>query len=212
MSSQGLSRLEHSLRFRIELATALLSARIRGIEWAVRYLRNPHPRVTAHLLRRFNAHVGSGTTFKRSLCLDNVYEDENSAGDFNHLRLGSNCYIGDGVFLDLAGHITIGDNVVVAGRAALLTHSDCNRSQRLAERFPRQCAPIQICDDVWLGFGATVLAGVRIESYTVIAAGSIVTENLAGGAVYAGAPASRVRALDQGEMHRQTAKQKALSR
>ena len=51
-----------------------------GISFLVRYLRNPNPRLTVRLLRAFGARVGNRTTFKRSLILDNTYEDENSTG------------------------------------------------------------------------------------------------------------------------------------
>lgn len=194
-STRGSERLKRSVWFRLEFLRALLLSRLGGVEWVIRYLRNPNPGVSAHLLRHFHAEIGPQTTFKRALYFDNVYEDQASAGDFSRLRMGSNCYLGDEVYFDLSEGVRLGDNVVVAGRASFLTHADCNRSPALAEQFPRRRGPVEIGNDVWIGFGATILCGVRIGDFSVVAAGAVVTENLPGAALYAGAPAKLVRAL-----------------
>ncbi len=53
--------------------------------------------------------------------------------------------------------------------------------------------PIRIEDDVWIGFGATVLSGVTIGRGAVIAAGSIVTKNVPPYAVWIGGKVHRMR-------------------
>lgn len=47
-----------------------------------------------------------------------------------------------------------------------------------------ECAPIVIEDDVWIGFGATILKGVRIGAESVISAGSMVTKDVPPRTVY----------------------------
>lgn len=194
--TRSLARLERSVSFRLEMLTALALCRVCGICWAIRYLRNPNPRVSEYVLRHFGAEIGAGTTFKRTLFFDNVYEDKNSSGDLSRLCVGKNCYIGDGVYFDLANRVVIHDNVIVAGRTSFITHTNCNRSKTLSELFPRQCQTVEVDHDVWIGFGATILAGVKIGAHCVVAAGAVVTGNLAGGAVYAGTPARLMRTLD----------------
>jgi len=66
-----------------------------GISYIVRYLRNPDPLISVKLLRAFGARIGERTTVKRTIYLDNVYRDKNSTGDFSHLKIGENCYVGD---------------------------------------------------------------------------------------------------------------------
>jgi acetyltransferase-like isoleucine patch superfamily enzyme len=192
----SLARLGQSLAFRLELLAVLTLCRLGGVRWAIRYLRNPAPRATPYVLRHFGAKIGPATTFKRTLYLDNVYEDQDSSADFSHLEIGRNCYIGDGVYFDLANRVIIEDNVVVSGRVSFLTHSDCNRSAILASLFERRCEPVKVQADVWIGFGATILGGVNIGSHVVVAAGAVVTQNLEGGAVYGGVPAKLVRRLE----------------
>lgn len=45
---------------------------------------------------------------------------------------------------------------------------------------------ITVCDDVWIGYGATILSGVTIGQGAVIGANSIVTKNIPPYAIYAG--------------------------
>ncbi|MBA2669187.1 MAG: acyltransferase [Gemmatimonadetes bacterium] len=169
--------------------------RVCGLGPVVRYLRNPHPLATPRLLRAFGAEIGEASTFKRSLYIDNAYEDRNSARDFRHLHVGRDCYIGDGVYLDLANQVVIGDQVVISGRVSVLTHADCNRSPYLAEQFPRRCEPVVVGAGAWIGFGAIVTAGVRIGERTVIAAGALMRDNAEPRAVYGGVPARKLREL-----------------
>jgi len=48
-------------------------------------------------------------------------------------------------------------------------------------------------DDVWVGYGATVLCGVRIGEGSIIGAGSLVTKDVKPYSIYAGVPARKVR-------------------
>lgn len=166
-----------------------------GITHVVRYLRNPDPKITVPLLRAFGASIGKNTTLKRSVFIDNAFEDEHSASDFRHLTVGDNCYIGDMAYFDLAHQINIGCDVVLSGQISLLTHADCNRSAYLAEKFPRQCQPIVIEDGAWIGFGAIILAGVTIGKQSVIAAGSLVRENIIPRTLSAGIPSKKMRSI-----------------
>lgn len=182
------------IRF-IEFMIIFIAGRILGISFIVRYLRNPNPQLTVRLLRAFGARIGNRTTFKRSLILDNTYEDENSKGDFSNIKIGDNCYIGDCVYLDLSNEISIENNVVISGQVSIITHADCNRCAYLAKKFPRQCQPVRICNGAWIGFQATILSGATIGSQSVIAAKSLVKEEIEPKRLYAGIPAKKIRDL-----------------
>ena len=62
---------------------------------------------------------------------------------------------------------------------------------RLAADVPTR--PIRIARNVWIGFGACVLPGVRIGEGAVVGARSVVTGDVPPGAVVAGNPARVVR-------------------
>jgi len=182
---------------RIERTLVQWIIEMRGVSRAVRYLRNPDPNLSVDLLEAFGAEVGGGTTIKRSLELDNVFRDGNSTGDLRHISIGSNCYIGDGVYFDLANRIVVCDNAILSGHVSVVTHADCNRSSYLAERFPRRCAPVLIEEGAWVGFGSTLLAGTTVGENSVVAAESLVTDDVDSHSVYAGTPACLVRSLDE---------------
>lgn len=172
-----------------------LQSSILGVEFAIRYVRNPNPLNTVSILRQFAATIGKNSTFKRSVYLENVYEDSNSVGDFSNIQIAENCYLGDGVFMDLANVICLERDVVVSGQVSFVTHADCNRTLFLSQRFPRKCEPVKIAEGAWIGFGATILSGCKVGRNSVVGAGSVVTEDVEEYTVVAGIPAKPIRKL-----------------
>ena len=71
--------------FNIKCYYYFILGKVFGISFIVKYLRNPDPTISIYLLKVFGAKIGVGTTIKRTIYLDNVYEDENSKGDFSNL-------------------------------------------------------------------------------------------------------------------------------
>ncbi len=68
----------------------------------------------------------------------------------------------------------------------------------LADRPPRppiRTAPVRIGDNVWIGMGAIILKGVTIGNNSIVAAGAIVTRDVAENTVVAGNPAVSVKQL-----------------
>lgn len=55
--------------------------------------------------------------------------------------------------------------------------------------------PIIIGNNVFIGYGALILPGVKIGDNVVVGAGSIVSRDLQSNAVYAGVPAKRIKSL-----------------
>ncbi|MEV0593194.1 sugar O-acetyltransferase [Nonomuraea cavernae] len=117
-----------------------------------------------------------------------------------YVDYGSHITVGEGTFanygltaLDVAP-ITIGADVQIGPHVQLLTPTHpLDPAQRRARL--EAAEPIVIGDNVWLGGGAIVLAGVTIGDDTVIGAGAVVTGDLPGGVVAVGVPARVVRHL-----------------
>jgi acetyltransferase-like isoleucine patch superfamily enzyme len=61
---------------------------------------------------------------------------------------------------------------------------------------PTRIAPVRLGVNVWVGRSATILPGVTIGDHAVVAAGSVVTEDVPAKTVVAGVPARPVRTLD----------------
>ncbi len=115
-----------------------------------------------------------------------------------YVDYGAHITIGPGTFanygltaLDVAP-ITIGADVQIGPNVQLLTPThpvdpDMRRAKLEAAE------PIVIGDNVWLGGGVIVLAGVTIGENSVIGAGAVVTRDIPAGVVAVGNPAKVIR-------------------
>jgi len=110
------------------------------------------------------------------------------------LHVGDNSNIGPFAWVGCSGFIEIGDRVLMGPRVTLLAENHVFDAPELPiKQQGVQRSFIKIGDDVWLGAGATVVAGVTIGSGAVVAAGAVVTRDVPAGAVVAGIPARVVR-------------------
>jgi acetyltransferase-like isoleucine patch superfamily enzyme len=93
----------------------------------------------------------------------------------------------------VVGGIDIGDDVMIGPNVQLISggHSldpDTRRSVCT-------CAPIRIGRGVWIGAGATILQGVTVGDDAVVAAGAVVTKDVAPRTLVGGVPARPMREL-----------------
>lgn len=116
--------------------------------------------------------------------------------DYGYLiRLGANSFLNyDAILMDCA-EITIGDDVSIGPRTQLLTALHPIDDHEMRRQRWERAAPIAIGDNVWLGGGVIVCAGVTIGSNTVVGAGSVVPRDLPAGVLAAGNPARVIREL-----------------
>jgi acetyltransferase-like isoleucine patch superfamily enzyme len=111
------------------------------------------------------------------------------------VRIGDRCSVNPFTILNGHGGLTIGNDVRIASHCVLLTtehvHGDVSRpigAQGVESR------PTTICDDVWIGTHAVILAGVTVGRGSVVAAGAVVTRNVPPGSIAGGVPARVMRA------------------
>lgn len=185
----------HKILLRFEVGKIIALSWIFGISSVVKYMRNPNPKLSVRILRYFGATIGSGTTIKRTLFIDNAFEDQDSKGDFSNIKIGNNCYVGDCVYFDLANEIIIEDNAVISGNVSFITHSDCNRSEFLNKIFPRKSKQIIIKESAWVGFGATLLSGSVLGEESVLATKSLLNQKGKKRALFLGIPAIKRKNL-----------------
>jgi len=96
------------------------------------------------------------------------------------------------VLLDLTSPVQLGDDVTVSMRTTIVTHMDVGGGA-LSRLYPRREGAVRIGDGAYLGAGVTVLPGVTIGANALVAAGAVVTRDVAPLTVVAGVPARRVR-------------------
>ena len=111
-----------------------------------------------------------------------------------HVSIGARCFANYGlVALDVCA-ITIGDDVQIGPNVQLLTPTHPVEPATRREKWEAG-APITIADNVWIGGGAIVLAGVTIGENSVVGAGAVVTRDVPANVVAVGNPARVVREL-----------------
>nr|WP_317044482.1 acyltransferase [Hymenobacter crusticola] len=101
------------------------------------------------------------------------------------LVIGSDSVINAKCRLDTRGGIIIGDKVSISQEVVILTADhDANASD-----FAGRDRMVTIKDYVWIGTRAMILPGVTIGRGAVIAAGAVVTKDVAPFSIVAGVPA-----------------------
>lgn len=113
------------------------------------------------------------------------------------ISLAENVFIGPHVVMYGHGGITIGKNSLIAMHTALIAaeHAIPPLGTPIRSK-PDTRKPITIGEDVWIGAGSCILAGVTIGDGCVIAAGSVVRQSLQPGTIVAGVPARTIRTRD----------------
>ena len=109
-------------------------------------------------------------------------------------KIGKNVFINfDCVFLDLGG-ITIGDNVLIAPKVSLLSEGHPVSPESRHALVPGH---IHIKRNAWIGAGATILPGVTIGENAIVAAGAVVSKDVAANTVVGGIPAKQLKEINQ---------------
>ena len=106
------------------------------------------------------------------------------------LLIGNDCYFGPLVLLDLAGKITLENQVTVAARSTVLTHHSVGFSDHPLLRFyPKKVQSVLLQSGSVLGVGSIILPGVTVGQNSLIAAASLVNKSVPGQVMVAGVPA-----------------------
>lgn len=108
------------------------------------------------------------------------------------LRIGKNTTVGYHAFIFASRDIQIGDDCLLAPFVYIVdSNHGSSREQRINQQ-GNMTAPVAIGNDVWLGVGARILAGVEVGTGAVVAAGAVVTSSVAPYTVVGGIPAKRI--------------------
>lgn len=111
------------------------------------------------------------------------------------ISVGQNTYINMGVTMLDNSPINIGDHVLIGPNSQFYTptHPLDYKNRR---NWEFSCLPITVEDDVWIGGNVAICQGVTIGARSVVAAGSVVTKNVAPDTMVGGQPAKFIKRLD----------------
>ena len=116
----------------------------------------------------------------------------------NYTKLGKGTFVNHGCYFMDGGTVTIGENVFIGPFCGFYTathpmnYTDRNKGLEKA-------LPITVGDNCWFGANVSVMPGVTIGSGCVIAAGSVVTEDVPDNSMAAGVPAVVKKKIEQND-------------
>ena len=130
-------------------------------------------------------------------CGDNVVIKENVyIYNPENIVCGDNISIHEMCYINACGGLKIGNNVSIAHSSSILTFNHKYDNHNIPIKYnPIETLPITICDDVWIGCGCRILAGVTINSRCIVAAGAVVTKNTINNSLVGGVPAKVLKTI-----------------
>ena len=144
------------------------------------------------LIKKHNIKLGKTRTFGRGTVF---YAP-------NRMTIGENVYIGK--YCSLETDIEISNNVLLGNSVGLIGKYDHDFScigKSIKDspwigdpdyQFKGKNQKIIIEDDVWIGYGAIIISGVRVGRGAIIAAGSVVLKDVEPYSIVAGNPAKEI--------------------
>ena len=111
-----------------------------------------------------------------------------------NITIGKDVFINSGCHFQDQGGIEIGDGTLIGHNVVLATiNHDLNPKENRKNHY----APIKIGAHVWIGSNATILPGVTIGDWAVVAAGAVVTQDVPTMTVVGGVPAKVLKVVKE---------------
>ena len=111
--------------------------------------------------------------------------------------VGQKSVLGQECTISAYRHVRIGEQCVIADRAMFIDFDhgvvEVERPIRLQGIYKRD---VDVGSNVWVGYGACVLRGVRVGDNSVIGTNSVLTKDIPANAVVGGVPARLLRMRD----------------
>ncbi|WP_276525014.1 acyltransferase [Providencia stuartii] len=116
-----------------------------------------------------------------------IYHPEN-------LVMGNKSGFGRNNIIDCIGGVTIGNNVRLGPSVMIATMNHGSKNSSLLNN-EKILKPVTINSGTWIGHNVTILPGVTIGENCIIAAGAVVTTDIASNSVAAGVPAKVINII-----------------
>jgi acetyltransferase-like isoleucine patch superfamily enzyme len=110
------------------------------------------------------------------------------------VEIGAKTVIGQECTISAYRRVRIGEQCVIADRAMFIDFDhgvvEVERPIRLQGIYKRD---VEVGSNVWIGYGACILRGVRVGDNSIVGTNSVVTRDVPANAVVAGIPARVIR-------------------
>ncbi len=119
------------------------------------------------------------------------------------VEIGAKTVLGQECTISAYKRVRIGEQCVIADRAMFIDFDhgvvEVERPIRVQGIYTRD---VEVGSNVWIGYGACILRGVRVGDNSIVGTNSVVTKDVPANAVVAGIPARIIRMRDAPEQLR----------
>lgn len=131
------------------------------------------------ILRSFGAKIGKGVVIKPMVNIKYPWK----------LKIGDYAWIGENVWIDNLGDVSIGPHACISQGALLLSgnHDFSKKSFDLIVK------PIVIGNGAWIGAKSMVTQGTIVHDHAVLAVNSVASSDLEAYGIYRGNPAVKIK-------------------
>lgn len=156
------------------------------------YFRNTNGKIGLLLryifIKNIAKNVGDNVSIQPNVFLFNL----------QNIEIGDNVSIHPMCYIDGAGGVTIGNDVSIAHATTLISANHTWDDINVPIKYNKETfAPIVIEDDVWIGCGVRVLAGVKISKRSIVAAGAVVNKSFEEKSLIGGVPAKLIKKINE---------------
>ena len=110
------------------------------------------------------------------------------------VEIGAKTVFGQECTISAYKHVRIGEQCVIADRAMFIDFDhgvvEVERPIRVQGIYKRECI---VGSNVWIGYGACILRGVRVGDNSIVGTNSVVTKDVPANTVVGGVPAKTIR-------------------
>lgn len=115
------------------------------------------------------------------------------AGVCGKLLINDGCHIADFTLIDVTDDVTIEKNVAIGPNTTIYTHDHKYTTTKAAWKGELIRKPVFIGEGAWIGSRVTILPGIKIGKFAVIAAGTVVTKDVPDYSLHGGVPAKLLK-------------------
>lgn len=113
-------------------------------------------------------------------------------GDGGYIHIKNGTVINSHTWINASGKVTIGEDVLIGPNVSITSTSHRHTLTKKIKDQGMQVSDVEIGNDVWIGSGCSILAGVSIGESSIIAANAVVKFDIDSACIAAGNPAQYI--------------------
>ncbi|MFV0541605.1 MAG: acyltransferase [Aestuariibaculum sp.] len=138
------------------------------------------------IFKNLSAYCGNNVSIHQGVFLKHI----------GNISIGNNVSIHSMCYIDGFGGLTIGNDVSIAHASTIMTTNHTWEDKNIPIKYNEATkGSVTIKDDVWVGCGCRILAGVTIETRCAVAAGAVVNKTISPNTLVGGVPAKPLKEI-----------------